>query len=788
MLNLHAYDFILTPYAYHDSFLKHKSPLLEDSFLLLTKEQWINELIIDIDETLAIPYLILHHDLSLGMAKTVIRALNFIPTPSENITLQNLYSMYSGLNSIGAIKKHLVSHLKYQNKKIAVYGYHQDDLQLQSLFSHLNLTPTWLTLPVVSSPNPVRSYTSLDNEVTAFFNQVASLLKKGVLLKNILLLTPNPDYHLSLIRQSHYFKIPIQLDIEPPFFTYPIAQAFLSSLPNETSIDEILSSLHAFPEDQLLFLKRLIESTPKEIVESFIFKSYIKDVLLSSYLPSQRYISALRVVDACITLPEEHLFILGFNQGTYPKVSRDNGYLSDALKTLLFLPTTTQDNALSFALIEAMVQQSNQIYISFRNLALDKVILPSSLVHTLQLKVIDADIGLNSVDYSQSLGLFSYVTKVEAYHRYHQADPLLATYKQRYADHLPTPYDPSFTGLPALPSDSPLSLSYSSVNNFYQCQFKYYLTSILKLETKQNPYYLNLGKLTHQIFERIGDDFSTFDVLFDDVLQSLLPFTAKEKTLFTNLKSTIFNVIQFNYLHKKRMNLSAIESERSFEVALDASTKLKGTIDKVVITQDQSQKLYASLIDYKSGLESFKPTHVQFGLSLQLPIYSLLMERHLAYEGIEVIGIYIQHLINTDLSVKNFDIENQSLSTSLKLDGIFVDDQQALETFDSSFVSEDASLFVRALKVKKDGTLGGNKRLYSKEAMKALSTQAYDHIIYASKAIKDQSFIINPKHIAGEEVCKKCPFQDVCYRRQQDIIALNPKVNSQQEESNNESE
>ena len=45
MLNLHAYDFILTPYSYHDSFLKHKSPLLEDSFLLLTKEQLVNEII-----------------------------------------------------------------------------------------------------------------------------------------------------------------------------------------------------------------------------------------------------------------------------------------------------------------------------------------------------------------------------------------------------------------------------------------------------------------------------------------------------------------------------------------------------------------------------------------------------------------------------------------------------------------------------------------------------------------------------------------------------------------------
>lgn len=788
MLNLSTFDFILAPYPYHDSFLKHKSPQLKDGFLLLTKEQWFKEMVIDIDEALAIPYLILHHDLSLSMAKTIIQSCTFIPMPSPNTTLQNLYDIYQELMSLGAIKKHTISHLKYKHKRIGVYGYHKDDRQLQSLFSLLELEITWLSLPVAPTLNPVIAYTSLDQEVSAFFNQVATLLKKDVDLNNILLLTPSPDYHLPLIRQSYYFKIPIQLNVEPSFFTYPIAQAFLSSLPIENSLDEVYHSLHAFPEEQLSFLKRLVDSTAKEITESFIFKSFIKDVFLSSYLPSEKYVSAIRVVDACIALPQEHLFILGFNQGSFPKIIKDNRYLSDAIKSELRQPTTVLENALSFSLLEAMVQQSNQIHISFRTLASDKVLLPSSLVHTLHLKVKYAEESLQTVDYSQALGLFSYASKLEALTRYHQFDPLLQAYKEEYLPKMPLPYDPSFKGLPKLSEDTPLSLSYSSINNFYQCQFKYYLSSILKLEVKQNPYYMNLGRLTHQIFERIVDDLSDFDSIFTEVLQSLFPLTSKEKTLFTNLKPTIYKVIEFNLIHKKRMKLSTIEAERSFEITLDTYTKLKGTIDKVVVTQDDSKKTYASLIDYKSGLESFKPNHVQFGLSLQLPIYALLMERHLAYEGIEVIGIYIQHIMNTDLSVKNFDIDGQPFSASLKLDGIFVDDQEALKTFDPSIITDDTSLFVRTLRVKADGTLGGGKRLYTKEAMKDLSTQAHHHLIHASTEIRHQAFTINPKQVAKDLVCKQCPFQDICYRRQQDIIHLNPKLNPGEGEFTDESE
>ena len=788
MLDLSTFDFILTPYSYHDSFLKHKSPQLKDSFLLLTKEQWLEELVIDIDENLALPYLMLHHDLSLNMAKTVIRSLNFIPSPSPNSTLQHLYDTYQRFMTLGAIKKHTISHLKYKQKRIGVYGYHKEDPQLQSLFSQLDIKPTWLSLPVYSSLYPVIAYSSLEEEVTAFYNQVATLLKIGVDINNILLLTPSPDYHLPLIRQSHYFKIPIHLEVEPSFFSYPIAQAFLSSLPFDSLLEDVYVSLHTFPEDQLIFLKRLVEKTPKDIFESFIFKSYIKDVFLSSYLPSEKYVNALRVVDACITLPHEHLFILGFNQGSFPKIIKDNRYLSDTVRVELGQPTTALENALSFSLIEAMIQQSNQIYISFRKLALNKEMLPSSLVHTLHLKVIHAEEALQTVDYSQSLGLFSYTSKLEALTRYHTIDPLLEAYKQQYLPKMPLPYDPSFKGLPELSKDTPLSLSYSSINNFYQCQFKYYLSSVLKLEVKQNPYYMNLGRLTHQIFERIVDDLSDFDSIFTEVLQALFPLTSKEKTLFSNLKPTIYNVIEFNLLHKKRMNLSKIEAERSFEITLDTYTKLKGTIDKVVVTQNDSNKTYASLIDYKSGVESFKPNHVQFGLSLQLPIYALLMERHLAYEGIEVIGIYIQHIMNTDLSVKNMDIDGQPFRASLKLDGIFVDDHQALKTFDPSLHSDGTSLFVQALKVKADGTLGGGKRLYTKEAMKDLSTQAHHHLMHASTEIRHQAFTINPKQVAKDLVCKQCPFHDICYRRQQDIIHLNPKVNTGQGDNTDESE
>ena len=780
MLNLHHFDFILAPFSYHDSFLNLKSSELTDHFMLLSKEQWLKELQVDVNEDVAIPYLILNHNLSLTMAKTMCRLLNFIPPQDIHPTLTSMRSMYDGLRQSGGLVDHPFSEIKYTGKRVGIYGYHQHDPELLNHLSRLNIQAEWITLPLVHSLPSVKTYSSLVDEVTAFFNRVASLLKEGVTLDSIFLLKPSEDYIDELIRQSHYFHIPIQLEIQPPFFSFPIAQAYLALLSSFSPV-EALHELHGFPGEQLFALKRLIEESSPELKASILFPLYLKDLLLETTLPSLPYKHGLNVVESRILLKDDHLFILGFNQGSYPLIARDTGYLSDPIKEKLSMMTTTLDNEVMGSRLKDLLLQSPHVHVSLRTLAVDKPLLPSSLVQTLGLALIPGESLPYDKDYQDDLGQFTYLLKKEKVKKYYQHDPSLASFHHHYDNKVPIPYNPSFKGIPKKDETDFLRLSYTSINHFYQCQYKYYLSDVLKLDPKEDPYYLHLGTLTHKVFEKIKSNLAIFDQTFDEILSSMASLSAKERMIFSHLKPRILDVLQFNINHQDHMIHPSIDEEVRFQIKLDDHTQLNGTIDKVILTKDQKGHTYASLLDYKSGLESFKPKHVPFGLSLQLPIYALLMDKHLAYEGVEVIGIYIQHILSTNLSEKDIDIDGKLFRSSLKLDGIFVDDLAKLDTFDQSYQSE-SSRFVKGLSLKKDGTLKSSPRIYSKDQLTELKHQTWQHVLNAKEGIRLSDFTINPKAIAGKEVCETCPFQDVCYRRKQDIKHLQVEVEVDDEE------
>ena len=50
-----------------------------------------------------------------------------------------------------------------------------------------------------------------------------------------------------------------------------------------------------------------------------------------------------------------------------------------------------------------------------------------------------------------------------------------------------------------------INLSYSSMNSFYECQFKYYLNYVLKLKDNQSTSFEDIGKLFHYILEKQDD-------------------------------------------------------------------------------------------------------------------------------------------------------------------------------------------------------------------------------------------------------------------------------------------
>ena len=172
----------------------------------------------------------------------------------------------------------------------------------------------------------------------------------------------------------------------------------------------------------------------------------------------------------------------------------------------------------------------------------------------------------------------------------------------------------------------------------------------------------------------------------------------------------------------------------------------------------------AIIIDYKTNNESIDLDLLKFGLSLQLPIYLYLLNNE--NPDIEVLGLYIQHILDLDIKYdpKGDYIENKK--KKMKLDGItFTSDDISL--FDDTY---EKSVNILSLSKKKDGEFSKSKHIIDINKRDDIKKTALDLIYKAVDSVSDGKFDIYPLMIeAKENACSFCPYKDICYRKYKDF-------------------
>jgi ATP-dependent helicase/DNAse subunit B len=150
---------------------------------------------------------------------------------------------------------------------------------------------------------------------------------------------------------------------------------------------------------------------------------------------------------------------------------------------------------------------------------------------------------------------------------------------------------------------------------------------------------------------------------------------------------------------------------------------------------------------------------------MQLPVYVFLIKNSNLFNNVIIGGFYLQKILNNYQSLED-------KKKSLKLQGYSNLDINILNEVDSSY--EDSNM-IKSLKTTKDGFSRYAKVLDNSQIDK-LSDIVKENIINASKDILDGKFDINPKEIKNDIVgCKYCPYKDICFMDNSDIITLEEK-------------
>lgn len=338
--------------------------------------------------------------------------------------------------------------------------------------------------------------------------------------------------------------------------------------------------------------------------------------------------------------------------------------------------------------------------------------------------------------------------------------------------------------------DNTLYGSVSSFEVFYQCQYRYFLKSGMKLSANDpQPILVALiGSISHAIVENIiKTNTKQYAQLSDSELSKhVMHYFMDLHTLHPKQK-IYWDFIAERLTHQLSLALKRLdameqattfnfnEAERKFVVDWDLPNNIKlylnGYIDRIDTNPEHFR-----IVDYKSSEKNLSLSNVKAGLQLQLLTYLVVADNFLDKKASGAfyysflnknVDVVQQKLSNGKLIHHSMEDDLESFHKAHKLSGWFVDDDGSM--YDSDWFIKHVS---KTGKVKKSG-------LFDLKKIESLLITLYTNL---SNQLQEGKIDRNPVQGA----CDYCDFKHICifknsYRKLTDLDIDNTLKQGDQE-------
>lgn len=754
-------------------FLKEKEKNPSLSFHLFTKEEVLENYFGKIDSASFYLWYQHHPELSYVMAKIYFSKAKTLYKNAPIKKVQEVYQTREELEKMGCVlKKPYFSYFLHQ-KPIYAYGY-ENDAELEYLFQLENLAPKPITLIKKEKEKKVLEFETIEEEIVFTLQSILKLYEEGVPLNKIHVMMKGDEYTYPFYKLAKEFHVPTQ----PLFIEKSL---YLEETQNVIRYYEANHSFDDFTSENEMEMK------VKERIETFLatydFSSFpfrtklelIKEDLRSLSLEKEEYEDAIHWTSRHLFLDDEYVFILGFEQGKYPLIHQDDDYFPNAIKKEIHQNTSLQKNEYEEKRIFDLIFVNENVTISYKKKALDGLHHLSMLVEKWHLLLEPQKMPL--ISYSLSYTKRKYAEMLDFEKKY----GVLLKERGHYSflePFLYRDYEHHFQGSNFFKEDAYFEHSYSSLKLYAQCPYHYYLERCLKLDPFVGNFYTKFGTLAHSVLEHNYEENADFDTIFM-MKKSENEWDEKEEILLIRLQEELHVIWDFNLEHYQQMDHPLVALENTFVLPLHTRAKLVGKVDKLfVLKEDHS---LSAIVDYKTGLEKFDPKFLPYGLSLQLPIYGLLLKgelrdttNHLVfnpYQNTQMIGGYIQQILPSK-AVTSSKKDPQKEKKYYTLNGWTLDEEQYILPFDPTFKQ---SKYIAGLKLTAKG-FGKYAKVFSKEQWASYESLTKDLIMMMDNEIRSNHFPIRPKFINKTiKSCEFCPYKDICFVEEKDKEIIKTK-------------
>ncbi len=707
-----------------------------------------------------------------------------------SIYLENMYYVDTNkkytsfkLNQLKELKKELFAKnlLKtnpsflnlVKRKKILVDSYTLDDYKKKLLNEISTITEViYLTPPKKEKNLPlVYRFDTMEEEVRFVARSITEMHLKGIPFSKMHLLNVSNEYDHVLNRIFSFYHIPIEKIKRASLYSLPIAQDFLSLCEKSKTFEEVFTSLE---KDRNPYFQDLIQISNRfSFYEGSVsdLVPLLKRSLQSTFFEEEEAIEKVTVDEYYFPYQEDDfVFLLGCNQESFPPKFKDNRFLGEEERSELGFSSILDRNRQEKEHLLSFLYSLSTLTITYKLKSAFALFFPSSILEEEYLTEKAPD--KSDKFYSHLDEALVYASFMDRYIKYNEKSSLLDSYYAHFKEIPYRSYQNDFTGISSekwnREKTEKLHLSYSSIDQFFRCNFRYYASQLLKLEPRIETFDTKVGTLFHTVLALAFTPSFDFDTCFQEALKDF-SFDKKEMFFLKKLKEELRFAIEMIKKQDRGLSLTDALFEKKIEVRTKKNQMpFVGIIDKMHYQEENGNTL-VQIVDYKTGSATVDLSNLPYGIGMQLPIYLYLVKKSELFSNVRFVGFYLQKILHNEVLIDSKKTYQEVQEALFRLKGYSNSDLSLLEKIDPNYAN---STIIDKMKLTSKGFSSYSKVLNDIE-MDRLVSLVESKIDEATDAIIEGDFKINPKQIDKDLVgCMYCPFRALCYRKGEDIVYL----------------
>ena len=711
-------------------------------------------------------------NVNYSIAKEYIEAMYYIDNNNySSKKLNDLYEYKQMLVKEKLLKETNLFINSLKNKKVVAYGFDVITKEMKFLLNKLNVNYSLINNTHQYNHNKeVCCFENLEDEVEGVAYQISTLLDSGVKVNNIKLANVNNDYIFTINRVFKMYNIPVDFNFKDSLFNLSCVKEFYDSFVKNNDFSESLALFNKqFPSEIDIYNSLL--NICNKLVEIHNQADALLYLLTNSSIPKSKLSKAVEIIDIENYSSDEntYIFVLSNNQNIFPKTYKDEAFLSDKEKDILGLSTSDDLNKQSKEIFKLMLSKHKNLILSYKLKSAFSSFNRSFILEELNFE--DKQFNKNTfVSYSTLADKLSLSSKLDNLYLKNNDIDLEAKYNHykisyKNYDHRFKSFDSNT--IKEFLKESKKNLSYSALDNFFKCSYRYYLNNILSIGKAPQSISIDLGNAFHKVLELSFKENFDFENSFEEELNKVQDIVTK--FYLNKHKLALKEIININKDNFSQSQLNEVLTEQkvSINYSYPIQITFKGFIDKIIYTT-KDDKTYVAIIDYKTGNPEINVDKVKYGLSMQLPIYLYLLKHTKELKNVVVCGFYLQKLIPKQASAGEDYLT--TLKNGIMLQGYSNSDKKILSMLDPHY--EDSSM-IKSMRVKKDGSFYNYTKVLSSDDMNEIASMVEEKVVDALNQICECNFKINPKVIEGKNIgCEYCEFADCCFYNHNDLCYL----------------